>query len=44
MFYHYIFITTSQISELEREIMETYNVVFKSRESYCQILRSANLT
>jgi len=32
------------IYELERYLMETYDVVFKSRESYYQIWRSANLT
>ena len=32
------------ISEIERQIMEEYDVVFKSRESYYQIWRSANLT
>lgn len=32
------------ISELERHIMEKYDVVFKSRESYYNILKSARLT
>lgn len=32
------------ISELERYLIEEYDVVFKSKESYYQILRSANLT
>lgn len=32
------------ISELERHLIETYDVVFLSRESYYQILRSSHLT
>ena len=32
------------ISELERHLMEEFDVVFKSKESYYEILRSANLT
>ena len=32
------------ISELERHLIETYDLVFLSRESYYQILRSSHLT
>jgi len=32
------------ISELERPLIETYEVVFLSRESYYQLLRSSHLT
>lgn len=32
------------ISELERHLIETYDVVFLSRESYDQLLRSSHLT
>ncbi|OJJ12530.1 hypothetical protein BI308_25625 [Roseofilum reptotaenium AO1-A] len=32
------------VSELERHIIEEYDVVFRSRESYYKILRKANLT
>ena len=32
------------ISELERHLIETYEVVFLSRESYEQLLRSSHLT
>jgi transposase len=32
------------ISELERHLIETYEVVFWSRESYYQLLRSSHLT
>jgi len=32
------------ISELERHLIETYDLVFLSRESYYQLLRSSHLT